>query len=209
MEIELKYAAKSSAVLDAISTDSELLELMEEGSEEDEMLYGSYYDTADFDLLESGVTFRIRKEGRHSTACLKWKGKTNGPLHVREELNITLPDSDERPEADISIFRESAMGEELINIVGEKKLEKIMQVDVRRRSFKVDTGNSIAEVSLDFGSVVTEAGEDGICEMEIELYSGEQDEMLELGERMASKYDLKPETRSKFARGLALMGKLK
>ena len=43
--------------------------------------------------------------------------------------------------------------------------------------------------------------------MEIELYSGDQEELTALGDKVAAKYGLVPEERSKFARGLRLMGK--
>jgi triphosphatase len=63
------------------------------------------------------------------------------------------------------------------------------------------------EISLDRGKIIAGGGEDPVCELEIELYSGSQDDLKELGEALAGEYGLKPEERSKFARGLRLLGK--
>ena len=42
-------------------------------------------------------------------------------------------------------------------------------------------------------------------EMEIELYSGSEDELESYGRKLAEKYGLTAEDRSKFARGYALL----
>ena len=42
-------------------------------------------------------------------------------------------------------------------------------------------------------------------EMEIELYSGDLEELKEYGQKIADKYGLVPEDRSKFARGYDLL----
>ncbi|MBQ3964351.1 MAG: CYTH domain-containing protein, partial [Firmicutes bacterium] len=95
----------------------------------------------------------------------------------------------------------------LEELTGGAELVPMISSLVVRRSFRIDTGASIFEVSLDKGRIAAAGKEDPVCEMEIELFSGDQDEMAELGAEIAEKYGLIPEERSKFARGLRLMGK--
>ena len=44
-----------------------------------------------------------------------------------------------------------------------------------------------------------------ISEVEIELFSGEKEELLELGERLQNKYQLETEEISKYARGIEII----
>ena len=54
--------------------------------------------------------------------------------------------------------------------------------------------------------VETEKGSSPICEVEIELFSGQQDDLLEVGQELVDKYQVVSEKRSKFYRGLVLLG---
>ncbi len=207
MEIELKYAVPDERTLDAIWHDERLLSMMEEGTRSVEEFDGIYYDTPDCRLLSKDIAYRIRREGRRRVACLKWRGNTEGALHIRHELNVTLPESDIAPAPDLSVFAESEIGPVLEELTGGAELVPMISSLVVRRSFRIDTGASICEVSLDKGRIAAAGKEDPVCEMEIELFSGDQDEMAELGAEIAEKYGLIPEERSKFARGLRLMGK--
>lgn len=207
MEVELKYAVKDERTLDRIWHDARLTEMMEEETRSIEEFDGIYYDTADHRLLDSDVAYRIRREGRLHVACLKWNGNTEGALHVRQELNVTLPESRERPEPDLSVFAESEIGPELDRLVNGETLIPLIRSAVVRRSFRIDTGESLMEISLDKGKIEAGGKEDPVCELEIELYSGSQDDLMELGEALAGEYGLVPEERSKFARGLRLLGK--
>lgn len=207
MEVELKYAVKDERTLDRIWHDARLTEMMEEETRSIEEFDGIYYDTADQRLLGSDVAYRIRREGHLHVACLKWNGNTEGALHVRQELNVTLPESRERPEPDLSVFAESEIGPELDRLVNGDTLIPLIRSAVVRRSFRIDTGESLMEISLDKGKIEAGGKEDPVCELEIELYSGSQDDLMELGEALAGEYGLVPEERSKFARGLRLLGK--
>lgn len=208
MEIELKYSIGTDAIADAI-WDDEKIKLMEEcGSRCQEELNAVYFDTDEFDLLNHDIAFRIREEGTRVIATLKWNGKTDGALHTREELNANLGEGKCTDEPDPSVFFQSEIGAELQELIGEKALHGFIEVHVSRRKVRVDTNQAIFEIALDSGSVVTKNGTCFISEAEIELYSGKEEELISLGEHLAQKYNLLPETRSKFARGLALLGKI-
>lgn len=208
MEIELKYQMKNAETPNAIWNDKELAEMEEVDSRVIEDYVGIYYDTDTYDLLRNDIAFRIRREGMKPVASLKWNGRAKGSLHTREELNINLTDEEFAGGPKPEFFRESHIGEELRTIVGDKHLLPIMEVNVLRKTFRVDTGESLLELCIDEGEIITENGNGAVHEVEIELYSGEQADLEELGETLKAKYDLIPEQDSKFARGLKLLGKI-
>jgi triphosphatase len=208
MEIELKYSIENDEIADAIWED-EAINLMEEnGSRCREQLNAIYFDTAGLDLLLHDIAYRIREEGNRVIATLKWNGKTEGALHTREELNVNLGEGKCTGNPDPTVFAQSEIGAELLELIGKKPLQGFIQVHVSRRKVRVDNNQAIFEIALDSGSVVTKNGSCNISEAEIELYSGKEEELLSFGEHLAQKYGLVPETRSKFARGLALLGKI-
>ena len=45
--------------------------------------------------------------------------------------------------------------------------------------------------------------------MEIELFTGDVEEMQALGQRLMDQYDLTPEEETKLSKGLKLLGKIK
>lgn len=208
MEIELKYSIGTVEIADAIWDDDEIKQMEEDGSRCREELNAIYFDTDGLDLLNHDIAFRIREEGTRVIATLKWNGKTAGALHTREELNVNLGEGKCTDEPDPTVFSQSEIGAELLELIGEKPLHGFIEVHVSRRKVRVDTNQAIFEIALDSGFVVTKNGTCLISEAEIELYSGKEEELISLGEHLAQKYGLVPETRSKFARGLALLGKI-
>jgi triphosphatase len=208
MEIELKYSIGTDEIVNAIWEDEEIKEMEENGSRSNEELKAIYFDTVEFDLLKHDIAYRIRNEGSRMIATLKWNGKTVGPLHTREELNINLGEDACQMDPDPTVFSQSDIGAELLALIGGKPLYGFMEVHVSRQKVRVDTNQAILEIALDSGFVITEKGTCPIREAEIELYSGKEEGLITLGERLSQKYALLPETRSKFARGLALLGKI-
>ena len=139
-------------------------------------------------------------------ATLKWNGKTVGALHTREELNVNLGDVPIPETPDPEVFSASEIGGELLSIIAGKPLRAFIEAHVSRRRVRVDTNQAIVEVAIDTGQVRTVAGSCPVCEVELELYSGREEELLRLGEQLSAQYKLAPEPTSKFARGLALLG---
>lgn len=207
MEIELKYDIKDSETSHKIWNDDDLTRMEEENSRSVEDYRGTYFDTENFDLLKNDIAYRIRREGSKMVASLKWNGSSEGALHIREELNINLgiaPEGEFVP--DVSVFLESDIGGELHNLVGDKALKAIIVVNVLRKTFRVDMGETLLEICLDDGEIITDKGTETIHECEIELYSGDQEDLEELGDKLEKRYNLVSQKDSKFARGLKLLG---
>ena len=94
----------------------------------------------------------------------------------------------------------------MLAAVSDKKLIPVMEMDYVRKAIQVDTGKSISVVSLDEGTIHTSKGDAEILEVEVELYSGDQEDMVALGGELAAKYNLQTSDKSKYQRGLELLG---
>ena len=201
MEIELKYRIPDEEVAARIWEDSLFSEIEEDDSREEINMYAIYYDTAELDLARNKIAYRVRREDDRLIATLKWRGKSEDGLHVREELTVPVTESD----PDIEVFLESDIGSELEQLISEKEMVELMHTDMRRRRFRIDTGKGIYEISVDEGSVSAGGESTPVREVEIELFSRETEELVEIGRRMQEVYGLEPEDTSKYAKGIELI----
>lgn len=205
MEIELKFLVEDQIARDRILQDKHLEEIAQEGSREEIEMEAIYFDTKDFDMCKKEMALRVRFENGKPIATLKWGGSSLDGLHVRGELNVPVSE-DFASSPELSVFRGSEIYDEIIEAAGDKQLLPLMEVKCIRKQMMVDTGKSIDAVSLDVGEIITPNGRADISELEVELYSGEKEDMILLGRELASKYNLKEGNKSKFQVGLELMG---
>lgn len=206
MEIELKYLIDSKETADAIFNDSYLFSIEEKETREKMFFKAAYFDTADYILSKHDIAFRVRMEGEQLVASLKWRGKVEGGLHRREEINVPVDDPQCYIMPSPEIFAESAIGKEVIRLVGDNPLISLMEMGFLRSRFRVDTGDGIIEVALDMGEILTDKGNLPIMELELELYSGEEADLMKLGARLSKKYQLLPFNESKYLRGRKQLG---
>ena len=201
MEIELKYRIPDEETAERIWEDSLFSEIEEDDSREEIQMMAIYYDTDELDLARNKIAYRVRREGERLIATLKWSGKSEDGLHTREELCVPVPER----EPDISPFLESDIGEELEQILEDKEMTELLRTDIRRRSFRIDTGTGLFEISVDTGSVLAGGGEAPVQEVEVELFSGETEELLEIGKHLQEVYGLETEDTSKYVKGIELI----
>jgi inorganic triphosphatase YgiF len=205
MEIEMKYGIRDKETAKRIWEDEYLLSIEEKDSREKVYMKASYFDTDDYILSKNDIAFRIRMEGSRIVASLKWKGASVDGLHTREEINVPVNDEACFILPDPEIFKESDIGRDMIALVSGKPLHSLLETRFLRSRMRVDTGNTICEVAIDEGEIVTDFGNLPICELEIELFSGDQEDVIRIGQTLAEKYELTAEDRSKYARGLKLL----
>ena len=201
MELEMKYAIGNKDIADSIWADEYLMTIEEENTREKVLMKAAYFDTPDHILCHNDITFRVRMENDRIIATLKWRGKSEGAMHQREEINVPVVDEGCFLSPKPAIFKESQIGLEVIELIGEKQLHSIIETRFLRSRFRVDTGNTIIEVSIDKGEIITEQGEEPILEMELEMFSGDKEELVKIGEEISEKYQLQAEEKSKYARG--------
>ena len=206
MEQEMKYAIPSKELSDLIWTNSIVEKYGDDSTRESLVMKAVYFDTEDMLLSNNNMTVRVRVEGDRKFATLKWGGCAANGFHERNEINV--PVSDEsfiNPSVDM--FKGSEDGEILRNLAKDKPLFNLLETRFLRRRIRLRYAQSIVELAIDSGSIITDAGEEPILELELELYAGTIDDLKQLGAEFAKEYNLTPENRSKFSRGLKLLKK--
>ena len=206
MEVEVKYALPSEETLESIWNDSILEEISDMMSSERLPFLAVYYDTKNMALRNARYTLRARSEGDTAFATVKWGGASEGALHRREEINVAIDVEKVGQAPDIQIFKGSSAYRELRQLTRGRKLQPILTMDFTRSRRRLNYMGNIIELALDKGKIITENGTAPILEMELEHYAGpDEDSVRELGRRIAEKYGLTEESRSKYSRGLMLL----
>lgn len=207
MEIELKYKIISVEKFEKILSDMWIRSHAEYADPEVTRMKAAYFDTEDHLLIGHNIAFRIRSEGERTIATLKWRDNDEGiaGLYVRPEINIPVSDQACFFNPDPSIFKESAEGKDLIDLVDGRPLVNIFETIFTRKSFRIEFGHSILEIALDEGVIVAGPESVPIRELEIEIISGNEKDLLSAGKKIADRYGLEPELKTKFARGVELI----
>lgn len=205
MEIEMKLAIKEKAEADLIWEHDYLREIGDVDSRETVYMKAAYFDTEDYILSKHDIAFRVRMEGNRVVASLKWNGSSQEGLHIREEVNVPIDDLACFLQPSADIFIESEAGRDLMPMIEDKILHSLLEIHFLRRRLRIDTGRSILEVAIDTGDIISGFGNLPICELEIELFSGEQEDVLAIGQVLIDKFNLVPLNESKYSRGLKLI----
>ncbi len=161
-------------------------------------LVSTYFDTGDGDLRAGKAVFRIRKIRRAFVATFK-KAAAGSNSHVRDELEAVV----RSPEPDISCFGDEAAAE-IRDITGGAALVAQFTTDIRRRTRLIEHGGALVEAALDTGFVRTERGKEKICELELELKSGDIASLYDLAETLAAERGLSMGVLTKGQRGFML-----
>ena len=205
MEIEMKYSIPSEELAGSILEELSLSDMADSASAEKLVMKAVYFDTEDNDLARHNITVRVRSEGERSFATLKWGGKESMGLHEREEVNIPISGEEFFIQPPADMFKESETGLDLVKIKDGKPLRNLLETRFLRRRIRLFYQGSLVEMAVDTGSIITDNGDSKICELELELFNGSEESLKKLGQELAQTFGLEPESRSKFARGLALL----
>ena len=206
MEVEVKYAVPSPQVIESIWNDRAIINMSDPSSAEKVHLYAVYYDTQDGDLRKKHYTVRARSEGPVAFATVKWGGSSSGAMHKREEINVPIDPDCIKQAPDTELFAGSDAYKDLKELTKDKPLLPVLIMDFTRSRMRLTYEGNIIELALDLGNIETASGSTPICEMELEHYAGPDDySVKKLGDRIAEKYSLRPEPRSKYSRGLELI----
>lgn len=201
VEIELKLLLSKSDLEKLLASDL-VKSVVRAGSEKQRNLVSSYYDTAELALKKNGIAYRVRDKGDGTfEATIKTDKKSSSGLSERLELNLPLTEN----AAVLEGFAELGLGYELTDLA-PNGVEKLFTVDVVRTTCLLDLDEAVVELAVDNGKILAAGGEDTIDEVELELVEGKVEAMLLFAEQMEKLVPVHREERSKFARGLALIG---
>ena len=175
------------------------------GSHKTIKLVNIYYDTRDLLLQQAGIAYRVRQDGKKYEATVKLSKKEAGGLSARQEYNVAVKNA----KPDLSVFNESGLQVDFDGILGSAQIEKLFSVRVKReiRLLQV-TKETLVEMAIDQGFISAGGKKETIDEVELELKEGTLADLLVYTAKIAAMVPVFTESRSKYARGLALLDKL-
>ncbi len=164
-------------------------------------LVSTYYDTPGHKLRKQFITLRVRKESTRYIQCVKSRGDNIGGVLVREERENQLKSAS----PDVSSIPDKRL-RQIVSRAGAGKLEATFKTDFKRttRNIKFDDGTR-ASLDIDIGEIVTAKAREPICELEIELISGQTQRLLEMALDIHSHVPLRLSVNSKSRRGFVLL----
>lgn len=138
-------------------------------------LYNIYYDTPKLELHQAAMALRLRRAGRQWLQTLKGGGSVKGGLHERSEWEVPV----NRAALDFSMPEMAEWDEHLPPSLRDK-LQPVFVTDFFRSSRLLDWQGALIELCMDRGEVRTEQHSTPICELELELKSGDPQQLFEL-----------------------------
>lgn len=210
METELKLAYDSVDDLLAVQDKDWFVGVLLPDMPTHQRFINSYYDTDDCFLRSQGATVRVRDiEGNGFVHTVKSSAGNKDGLHQRFEWNY---ETDEEKFNTISFLKNAELCndpfhiiEDILLPISDVKLTCMFQTVFDRITYMVGYGNSIIELSLDYGKINVLDRSEEICEMEIELVEGDVRDVISLGHVVLSNSKCRTENRSKYSRCFDLL----
>jgi triphosphatase len=191
VETELKFDIDPAAA-------DQLIERLALASEGEELILKTvYYDTAAADLRSQGVTLRVRDDGGRRIQTVK---QTTASAIRRGEWEQEI----EGPAPDLEAVKDSPLAKALGRLNGAP-LKPAFEVTVERARRELAVDGGVVEVALDRGAVSAEGYGTPICELELELKSGEAVLLFDLARSLSEHARLDLSFVTKAERGYALM----
>jgi triphosphatase len=163
-------------------------------------LYNIYYDTPKLDLHSSGMALRLRHAGRQWLQTLKGGGSVKAGLHQRNEWEVPV----HRASLDFSATPAAEWDEHLPQSL-RKKLQPVFVTDFSRNRMMLRWQGAQIELCMDQGEISTEHHSMPVCELELELKSGEPRQLFELALALLEIVPFELEVVSKAEQGYRLM----
>ena len=199
MEVEAKYAV-SAADLTVVAGLSRLGTYALRAEPAPERQQNRYFDTADRRLGQARYGLRLREVGGRSLVTLKGPAEVSAGLHRRAEYEFAHGDPDPRT------WPAGPARELALALIGPAPLLPTLTIVTRRELiFASYQSQDVAEICLDHGVFHVGGRDVPFSELEIELLpAGAESDLAAIAVALREHIDLRPESRSKLQRGLAL-----
>lgn len=177
------------------------------------LLENKYLDTEDLFITKRGGSLRVRHYAGSDEAfyefTVKYGGGTTGGLHKRLEWNVRSNDGN----FSIASFKNNASGADSLELLNEvfaditdSDLKVVCSNSFNRTVYELSFGLSRIEACFDSGVITSSDGSktDEICELELELISGDEKDLTSLADQIKNEADCMPLCRTKYIRTLAM-----
>lgn len=156
----------------------------------------TYFDTPGRQLSALRYTLRRRLENGVSVCTLK----TPMPDGGRGEWEVICQTISQA----IPELCKLGAPEALVNLTAQG-VQPCCGARFTRRAATVEAGGTVLEIALDEGVLFGGGRELPLCELEVELKSGEKTQAVRYAQALAGEYGLEPQPNSKVRRAMALL----
>lgn len=156
----------------------------------------TYFDTPEHDVARAGFSLRIRRSGKKRVQTIKADGASAVGLFMRSEWERAA--ENDTPVLDYTTPLPALLGDKVDSIA------PAFEVEIHRQAWTVDEGDTTIELVLDRGEVVAGARRSPVCEIEVELKSGDPAVLFALARRIDAVVPVRLGVLSKAERGYAL-----
>lgn len=207
-EVELKLRLPHSAL--GALREHPALRAVRRGRLRRETLAATYFDTPDLALARSGIALRVRRERGCWVQAVKGRGTTAGGLAQRTEDEWNLGYCERRPPPDLTLLARTPLGRAASRAARGRTIGPVFATAIERTTLPLAFADGTTAVAaIDVGRVRASVGKrtsTAICELELELPSGDVARLFELALALCADLPLAVEPRSKAQRGYALLG---
>lgn len=177
---------------------------MADGKGVTDHLVSTYFDTDALELSKQGLGLRMRQINEQFLQTVKTSGKVKDGLHQREEWEDKL----DGPEWDIAILRHTPLKAIIDKPECWSQLSALFTTDFLRETLQLtlDDGSQI-ELAYDRGEVRAGELKAPIHEIELELKTGDSDQLILLANRLCQQLPVSPSDISKAQMGYELVAK--
>lgn len=195
-EFELKFDLATDA-LSQLKAESPFRSAL--GGARPKKLTSVYFDDSKRTLQKAGLILRVRRTGRRYLQTIK--SSPDGAMVDRSEWEVDV----EGPDPDLS----AAAGTPLEPLLQKKSvrngLAPVFSTTVQRLSTLVANEGSVVELSVDVGTVAAGPRSAPLCELELELKTGEVARVFDVARTLNEMAPLRLGVMSKSERGYALL----
>lgn len=196
-EIELKFFVLpefSTQLVDKISA----AKILQQSCRE---LGNVYFDTPDQVLRQHDIGLRIRRFDDVFVQTLKTAGRVVAGLHQRPEYNVEVNST----KPSLALHPVDAWPHDFDVVAVQQQIQPLFSTDFTRQQWLVamPDGSQI-ELAFDHGEVSVDDKRSPICEVELELKSGQTDALFTLARELCVNGGMRLGNLSKAARGYRL-----
>ncbi|MGH8670625.1 MAG: CHAD domain-containing protein [Burkholderiales bacterium] len=161
----------------------------------------TYFDTPQLELREQRIALRLRRMGGQWYQTVKDGGEAVAGLHQRGEWETRLA----RNEIDLDVIADPRLKELFASPRLRAALVPVFSTTFYRTARVLDwEGTNRVEFALDRGELHAGCDSEAICEIELELKSGDLASLYDIAMELHKDVELRVENASKAERGYAL-----
>jgi len=211
-EIELKYSLlENSGLANDQEVKSTICQLLSEHKlpyvHQQKQLSNHYFDTKSLSLRQQKIALRTRGTAtgdglERFEQTIKTSGTVIAGLHQRPEYNVDLKDDKPR----LALFPETLWQKDTDIRLLQDEIIELFSTNFTRHTWLITFAETKIELAFDRGEIACQGYKykPSICEVELELVSGDTNALLLLTKLLFSRLALRPGQLTKAARGYAL-----